>query len=413
MHFLLIHAYFLPPDAPGSIRWNEMGRVWAEEGHRLTVITGTIDYISGQPYQANSFTNQQPHPSIRVIRVPISHRYRSGKFGRLWAYFTFFVNSLLAGLRLRHQHFDGVIATSPPLLVGLTGWLVATLYRKPFVFEIRDLWPDAPIQMGYLQHPLNTRIAYLLERFLYRHADRIVVVTSAFQHLLIKQKKVAADKIIVIPNGADFALTNGIAQSLDLTSFRQQHSMNDDFWVVYAGAHGPANGLSVLLQAADQLRDDPIQFLLIGNGPEKERLQAEAHRLQLHNVHFRDARPKTDVLPFILAADAGIVIMQPLPIFDTMLSTKLFDYFACHKPVLTAIDGLTRELVEDVNAGIYLNPSKPAEWAEKILTYFTTTNLNQQGENGYLLAKQYFDRQSLAKTYLAEIIQLEANHSPK
>ena len=408
MHLLLIHAYFLPTEAPGSIRWNDMARMWANEGHRLTVIAGTIDYISGKPYQANDLTGEAMHPNIRVIRAGMSHQYSSGKLGRLWAYFTFFVNSLWTGLRLRHQLFDAVIATSPPLSVGLTGWLLAAYYRKPVVVEIRDLWPDAPIQMGYLRHPLTIKLAYQLERFLYRRADRIVVVTTAFRQLLIEQKKVEADKLIVIPNGADFVQIEAIIRSLDVTVFRKQHGMSNGFWIIYAGSHGIANGLPALLQVADQLRHAPVQFLLVGNGPEKEKLQAEARRLQLPNMHFRDAGPKTDVLPFILAADAGLVIMQPLPIFGTMLSAKLFDYFACRKPVLTAIGGLTCTLVETANAGLYLDPAKPAEWAEKLLTYLNTADLHQQGENGYRLAKQQFDRQALALAYLNGIKQLVA-----
>lgn len=407
MNLLLIHAYFLPPNAPGSVRWNEMSRLWAEAGHQLTVIAGNIDYTTGQPYQYDTNCSEEAYSTSHLIRVPMSRQYQNGSFGRIWAYFVFFFTSLWAGLKLRHQHFDVVIATSPPLTIGLTGWLLARLWRKPLLLEIRDLWPDAPIQMGYVHNWLARWLAYGLEAFLYHQANHIVVLTPAFQQWLITRKQVDVCKITIIPNGADFQLTEDIAHSLDVVAFRRQHDMMGGFWVVYAGAHGLANGLLAMLRVAKKLQQTPVQFLFIGDGPEKNRLQAEAQRLQVTNVRFADAYPKKMVLSFILAADAGLVMMQPLPIFDTMLSAKLFDYFACRKPVLSGIGGLSRNVVESANAGQYIDPAQPEDWVQKLSVYFQQPEVGrQQGENGYQLARKQFDRERLATRYLDVISQL-------
>lgn len=409
MHFLLIHAYFLPPEAPGSIRWNEMSRLWTEAGHRLTVITGDIDYTTGNPYSKDTIRqeNQEPQPGIRIIRVPMSRHYQHGPVGRLWAYLTFLLTSIWAGLTRCQEQVDALIATSPPLTVGITGWLLARWYGKPLILEIRDLWPDAPIQMGYLRHPVTQWLAFRLEAFLYQQAQHLVVLTSAFQQVLCERKRVSPNKITIIPNGADLPLVEQLCRQQHNRAFRQQHGMEEGFWIVYAGAHGPANGLSVLLQVADQLRQLPVYFLLIGDGPAKPRLQAEARRRQLPNIRFKDALTKKAVLPYILAADAGLVIMQPQSIFDTMLSAKLFDYMACQKPVLTAINGLSRSLITDANAGQFVDPANPDTWRSTIATYLANPDLAaQQGANGYQLVKQLYNRNSLAKHYLKILTHL-------
>lgn len=403
MHVLLVHPYFLPPGAAGSVRWNEMTRHWVVSGHRVTVLAGSVDYLSGKIHQAtdNQSENKQVASGIRVIRVSMSRFYNRGRWGRLWAYWTFFWNSLGAGLFWVNGPVDVMLATSPPLTAGLTGYLLARLRGKPFVLEIRDLWPDAPVELGYLTNPFLIRIAHWLERFLYRKAAHIITLTPAFRHVLVTQKGVLPSRCTTISNGADFDLTHSLSEAVDRDKFREQHDLAGRFWVVYTGAHRFANGLPAMIEAAETMKDKPIGFLMIGDGPEKAKLQAETIRRGLINIRFLPAVPKPDVLRWIAAADAGLVIMQPMPIFKTMLSAKLFDYLACGKPVLTAIDGLTRQLAEHHEFGVFVDPENPASWHKQICSYIAQPILGKKhGDNGFRYAQQNANRTTLAHHYL-------------
>nr|WP_293834602.1 glycosyltransferase family 4 protein [uncultured Arsenicibacter sp.] len=399
MHILLLHQYFLPEHSPGSIRWNELVHYWADEGHRITVLAGTIDYMTGNPYAGK---NEISFPaSVRIIRVRVPGCYQAGAAGRLWAYCCFLINSLWHGWFITDQSVNVIIASSPPLTIGLAGWILSVKARVPLILELRDLWPDARVQLGYLRHPLLRRAAYRLERFLYRKAAHLVVLTEDFKHVLINRKGISAARITVIPNGADLSMVEAGKRLFDREAFRKEQAMATGFWIIYAGAHGPANGLTALLDAATCLRHTPVRFLLIGDGPMKKQLQALAFHRNLTNVRFHASKSKKEVLPFLLAADAGLVMMQPKPLFNTMLSAKLFDYLACGLPVLTAIDGLTRTLLTDAGAGLFLDPTQPDTW-EKCLTPLLTDPavVRQYSRNARQLAVTSFDRQTQAHTYI-------------
>ena len=403
MHILLIHPYFLPPGAAGSVRWNETARHWAAAGHRVTVLAGSVDYLTGKTYQNtdNQPETEQSEAGIRVVRVRISSLYNRGRWGRLWAYWTFFWNGLWAGLFRVGNDVDLVLATSPPLTAGLTGWLLARLRNKPFVLEIRDLWPDAPVQLGYLTNPFLIRMAYWLERFLYRKATHIVTLTPAFEHVLIHKKNVPANQCTTILNGPDVRLTDTVLRDFDRAAFRAENELEGRFWVIYAGAHGPANGLTALIEAAETMRDKSVGFLLLGDGSEKAHLQMEVARRGLTNVRFLPAVPKFEVLRWIAAADAGLVIMQPLPVFQTMLSAKLSDYLACGIPVLTAINGLTRQLIDQQGLGLFIDPKNPASWYKQICLYIAQPMLHKEhSDNGRTYAQKTANRLELAHRYL-------------
>ncbi|OIN60277.1 glycosyltransferase family 4 protein [Arsenicibacter rosenii] len=399
MHILLLHQYFLPEHAAGSTRWNELVRHWANAGHQITILAGSVDYASGKPY--NGKTEMALPASVRILRARVPATYQSGTAGRLWAYFGFLINSLWTGWSATEHSVHIVVASSPPLTIGLTGWLLAAKSGVPLVLELRDLWPDAPIELGFLRHSLLRWAAYRLEQFLYRKATHLVALTEAFKHVLINQKRMPAKRITVIPNGADFSQLQAVQRLFDRDAFRKEHHMEAGFWIIYAGAHGPANGLSILLDAADRLRHTPVRFLLIGDGPEKNALQHRAFQLKLTNVRFETSRPKKEVLPFILAADAGMVIMQPKPLFDTMLSAKLFDYLGCGLPVLTAINGLTRQLLTEAEAGLFLDPERPETWEGNLKPLLTNPVLHQQySQQAIRLATYRFNRSEQAQAYI-------------
>jgi glycosyltransferase involved in cell wall biosynthesis len=408
MHILLIHQFFLKDHEGGGARWNEMTRIWIECGHSVTVLAGNVHYMSGPGNERQpAFSEYTSAGGARVISCYVAPGYHSGFVGRIWSYLSFVLSALFAGLFLVKTKCDAVIVTSPPLFVGVAGWWIAIVKRIPFVFEVRDLWPESAIETGVLKNRLLIRLSFWLEAILYRKSSLINVLTPAFRDFLINTKRVRTEKIILIPNAADFVLADKIYAGQDRNAFRNNLGWENRFVLIYAGAHGVSNSLTQILRAAALLSDTNAHFVLIGDGPEKRSLIAEAHAKGLNNITFIDPLPKPEVLKYICAADAGMSVLKQAEIFKTIYSNKTFDYFSCQKPVLLAIDGASRELVESANAGVFVEPENPQDLAGKIRYYMDNPSVAaSQGVNGYLFAKKHFDREVLAKQYLTHIIQM-------
>lgn len=413
MKILLIHQYFLEEDDPGGSRFNEMVKVWSNEGHQISVLAGMMHYGGNEKREEykGKFTAKKKQGDITVWRSHVSELYNSNFIGRMWGYFSFVFSSLYTGLFKVKGHYDVIIVTSPPLFVGITGYLISKLKRIPFVFEIRDLWPESAIDTGVLKNTGLIKMAYKFEKFIYRKASLINVLTPAFRKKLIEEKSVPKDKIIYIPNAADFSLSDELLESFDVAKFKREEGLVGKFIITYVGAHGVANHLQQLVEAAKLLEDTNAHFLLIGQGMEKKKLIKLAKHLNCINISFIDPVPKSDVFKYILASDIGTSVLKNVDTFKTIYSNKTFDYMSCKKPILMAIDGVSRELVEDADAGVFVEPENPQDFAFKVRTYMDNqTLLEKQGVNGYIYAKKHFDRNVLAKKYLFEMANIINQH---
>ncbi len=411
MRILLIHQYFLEQNDGGGSRWNEMSRMWALNGHEVTVLAGMVHYTTGvksQRYKGKYvFEDRYPEGNIRVIRSHVSELYNASFLGRLWGYFSFVFSSLYAGIIHAREKYDVIIVTSPPLFVGITAYLLSKLKGVPFVFEVRDLWPESAIDTGVVKSNVIIKIAYWFESFIYKKAHLINVLTPAFRDALIK-KAVPEKKIILIPNAGDFELVNKVGKDFDVIAFRNKNNVSkDSFVITYVGAHGVANHLDQILETANILRYKNVVFWLIGDGMEKNRLKLKANQMGLMNVIFFDPVAKAEVFKYILASDMGASVLKQADAFKTVYSNKTFDYMSCKKPIFMAIDGVSRRLVEEADAGVYVEPENANDFASKILLYQKDPDrILRQGENGYNYARKNFDRQLLAKKYLTEIINI-------
>jgi len=410
MHILLIHQYFLEKDDPGGSRFNEMTRVWASTGHRVTVIGGMVHYATGkkrEKHKGRFIARETYDAGITVYRCHVSEAYNTNFLGRLWAYFSFVFSSIICGLFRARQRYDVVVVTSPPLFVGITGYVLSRLKRIPLVFEIRDLWPESAIDTGVLTNRTIIRFAYWFEGFIYRKSKLINTLTPAFRHKLITEKGVPAGKVVMIPNAADFSLSEQLLHTFDAEAFRREKGWTGRFVVTYVGAHGVANHLIQLVEAAELLRDTPALFLLIGDGMQKPMLREEVRRRNLTNVQFVDSVPKQEVFKYILASDLGTSVLKKTDTFKTIYSNKTFDYMSCRKPILMVIDGVSRELVEAARCGVYAEPENAADIAAKIRVYLGANGqLAREGANGYAYARQHFDRAHLAGRYLEELARI-------
>ncbi|MCF0061991.1 glycosyltransferase family 4 protein [Dyadobacter chenwenxiniae] len=409
MHILLIHQYFLEDQAGGGSRWNEMSRIWIEEGHTVTVLAGmghymhvTSDYNGGR-----YFLKQTNRDGVKVVRCYVSNSSDGQFLSRVFAQFSFLFSAVWGCLFYARDKYDIVLCTSPPLFAGVAGLLISWIKGVDFVLEIRDLWPESAIETGVLQNKTFIRAAFWLERFLYKKAKAINVLTPAFETTLIEQKRINPGKLWLIPNASDFKLSDEVSRTFDRNILRKELGWEGRFVVIYVGAHGMANHLIQIIETAELLQNTAAHFMLIGDGAEKAYLMEETKRRNLNNVRFKDTVSKANVFKYILAADAGASVLMKTDVFKTVYSNKTFDYFACRKPVLLAIDGVSRELVEAADAGMFVEPENPKDFAEKILIYLKNpARALRHGSNGHAYAREHFDREFLAREYLKNIQKL-------
>ncbi len=392
MHILLIHQAFAALDEPGGTRHHELARFLSGEGHRVTVIASPVSYLTGEaglPAGKKS-PSDTLEENITILRAYTYQALHKSFVHRVAAFFSFMVSSFFLGLKVKEV--DLVWGTSPPIFQGWTAWMLARLKRAPFLFEVRDLWPEFAIAVGVLKNPTLIKMSLWLERFLYRHADRVVVNSPGFVDHVTSR---GARSVELIPNGADPAM---FAVSESGEAFRRQHHLEDSFVVLYAGAHGMSNDLSVVLEAAKSLESRPeIKVVLLGDGKEKTNLLAQSEMLRLDNVLFLPPVPKTEMPAALAGADACLAILKPLDAYKTTYPNKVFDYMAAARPVVLAIDGVIREVVESAGCGIYVPPGDSMKLAAAIISLADDRDrCRKMGLAGRCYLEQKFSRTAIA-----------------
>jgi lipopolysaccharide/colanic/teichoic acid biosynthesis glycosyltransferase len=405
---LIVHQYYLMPGAPGGSRFNEMAAAWSRAGHDVTVIAGALDYATGETparFRGRWLTREQDG-AVAVWRCYVPSSYNKSYLGRALAFVGFAMSAATAALRAgRH---DVVVATSPPLLAVLPGWMAARcrLRPSPWVFEVRDLWPESAITTGVLdERSAITRLLFALEHWAYRHATRVNVLTPAFADNIVARGLAPRDKITEIPNGADV----DVFKPADASALRSTLGWTDRFVALYAGAHGRANAIGQLVSAAERLKHRPeILIATVGDGPERAEWQRAASEKGLTNIVFLGARPKSEMPGYVNAADAGLAVLQRNPTFKTVYPNKVFDYMACERPVVLAIDGVARRLVcDNAQAGIFAEPEDPDAIAGAIEALADDrARCRTLAESGRRWVLAHATREALAAKYLSILEEL-------
>jgi glycosyltransferase involved in cell wall biosynthesis len=389
--------------APAA-RAAELARHWASSGHEPTILTGFPNHPTGcvPPEWRSRFRRllyRETADGVRVVRTwlwPLPNRQA---YERALNYSSFCASAALSGLTIPKP--DVVIGTSPQLLVGLSAWWIARLKRAPFVFEVRDLWPESLVAVGMgdsdsLLHRTLGRIA----GFLYRQSDHIVVVTPAFKDHLIKHWAIAPEKISIVENGVE---TDLFQPAVDFSAKRKELGVEDRFLVCYVGTMGWAHGLETLIEAAAllQTRAPLVQFLLIGEGADKARIQALAQERELTNLTFLDQQPRERIPEFISASDACLVLLRKTDVFKTVIPTKMLEFMACARPLILAVDGQARSIMDAAQAGIHVEPENPGALADAILQLAGDVELRSRlGKNGRNYIVDKFSRRQTAETYV-------------
>jgi glycosyltransferase involved in cell wall biosynthesis len=347
MHVLVIHQVFAGPDDPGGTRHYEIGRYLVEHGHRVTVIASAVKYLTGEMVGPAS---ENAPAGMRIVRLAGRQDLHRSFRARARAYVDFAVRAYWAAMKV--PDVDVVWGTSPPLVQLLPAWLASRRCPGGFLLEERDLWPEFAVEMGVVRDGLLSKAALRMKRFLYGRARRIVINSPGFLPF-IRGYGVPPEKIEVVPNGVDVTQFDPATRG---TAIREAWNASDRFIVLYAGALGPANGLEVVLDAAERLRDTTTLFVLVGDGKFRGELLKAAEARGLANVRFAQAQPKRMMPNIVAAADACLATLRDIPLFRTTYPNKVFDYMAAGRPVLLGIDGVIRRVVEEAGAGVFVQP---------------------------------------------------------
>ncbi len=404
MKVLYLSQYFPPEMGAPAGRVAELSRLWAREGHEVTVLTGFPNHPTGVvPHEyRNKFrrlVTREKIEGVNLVRTWLFPFPNRRAHERVLNYSSFFLSSASTGLFLSRP--DAVIATSPQLLVALSGWWLAWLKRVPFVFEVRDLWPESLAAVGAgSANSLLHRVLAEIARFLYRNSDRVVVVTPAFKEYLIEHWSVPREKISVVEHAVRADLFTPHIPHADL---RRDLGAEGRFVVSYIGTLGMAHGLETVVEAASRLQQTApaVLFVLAGEGTEKQRIRAMARSRGLTNLRFVDQQPREKVPAYICASDACLVLLKKKELFNTVLPTKLLEFMSCARPVILGVDGHARQIVQEANAGIFVEPGNSRHLATAVMRLAADPAWGASlGRNGRRYVQQRFSYQRTAKAYL-------------
>lgn len=398
---LLLLSHYYPPEMGGcGSRMHGLAKWLVRSGHEVTVITGFPNYPAGKidKQYRGKWTATDELDGVRIIYSWIYASPESGKLPRLMNYFSFVFSSMVAGVFLR-QPFDVIVATSPPLFLGLSGWMISRLRRRPWILDIRDIWPDVAVEAGeFKPNSFMVRWGSRLERFLYRRATHITVVTNAKRENL-GRKSVPAPKISVVENGVDLDVLQRVSEDCQAGSpFRSEHGLEGKFLVSYAGLFGVFQGLDVVLAAARQLLEESdVHFVMVGEGVKRAELLAYADDHGLHNVTFLPLQPRDKLLPLIHESDAMLVPLVNEQLVDAVPS-KLLEAWGCGKGVIYIGSGEAESLVRECEGGIVIAPGSPTKIADAIRDMrHGVLDYLPWGERGHQFVKQRFERSILAR----------------
>ena len=410
MKILYVSQYFPPEMGAPAARAAELSRHWAAMGHDVTVLTGFPNHPTGVVPENWRSRLRRLHyvetvDGVCVVRTWLWPLPNRKAHERIRNYASFCISAAISGLALNKP--DVVIATSPQLLCALAGWWLSWWKRVPFVFEVRDLWPESLAAVGAgASGGLLHRALGAIAGFLYRRADRIVVVSPAFKDRLIRYWKVPAEKIATVENGVEtdiFRLDPAAAK------VREELNVSDRFLICYIGTMGNAHGLETLIVAAEELQNalPSAMFLLIGEGAEKDQLVKLAAARGLSNVQFLGQQPRERIPAYVSAADLCLVMLRKTELFKTVIPTKLLEYMACQRPVMVAVDGQARQIAEAAGAGVFVEPEDSKALVKAILDLSARPeDMRRMGASGRQHILNNFSREKKARDYIDMLVTI-------
>jgi len=394
MHILYIHQHFATPAGSTGTRSYEFARRWVKAGHKVTLIAGHYD-IGGLQVDKTLYQKQNIE-GINVVVVGSKYSNKQAYLRRVISFLSFCLLSIYAGLRTKNV--DMIYASSTPLTVGITALVIKWVKHIPFVFEVRDQWPEIPIELGIITNRFLIKILLWLEKIIYKNCSSLIALSpgqaDGIRAVLTEEKS-----IMVIPNSCD---TDVFTPDIDGSAIRQKRDWGDKLVLLHAGAMAKVNGLDFVIDATERLKEhSDIMFVLIGDGNQKPFLESRIKKLGLTNVEILSSVPKQELPEFYAAADIGLVIIGNFPIIEHNSANKFFDSLSAGKPVLLNYSGWQRKILESNKAGLGCTLCNLDEFVQKVL-YLNShrPQVEQMGQNARQVATKEFNRDNLAKKAL-------------
>jgi len=397
MNILYFHQHFSTPNGSVGIRSYEMARRLLKHGHQVTMVCGS--YGGGETGLTADFVKGRREgvvAGINIIEFDLAYSNADGLVKRAGTFLKFALKSI--GIALTHK-YDLVFATTTPLTAGIPGIFARWLRGKPFVFEVRDLWPELPKEMGVITNPLVLAAMSALEWCSYRSAHRCIGLSPGIVEG-IKKRGVKASKVEIVPNGCDLTIFAD-----EVTAWRPDGVADNDLMAVFTGTHGQANGLDAALNAAVELKKrgrDDIKLVLVGQGKLKESLQTRAKQEGLDNVIFHPPVNKSKLAELMKGADIGLQLLANIPAFYYGTSpNKFFDYISAGLPVLNNYPGWLAGMINDNNCGYAIEPDNAQAFADALENAADNKeSLPEMGQRAQALAKRDFNRHNLADKWV-------------
>ncbi len=402
LRILYISHYFPPEVNAPAVRVSQFSRIWNELGHQVTVATGFPNHPHGviPPEYRGKLSATENHDGVTVLRSYVYAAPNKGFARRILNYLSFMLSAIVSCI-FRSGKQDVVIATSPQFFVAVAGYVISVFKRAPFIFEVRDVWPEEIVAVGAMKRGLVIKLLEHIEMFLYRRATMIVAVAQGTVDILTR-RGVPANKIVLVTNGVDF---ERFSQAIDDHEIRDRHDLNGHFLVSYIGTHGMAHNLGTVIGAANRLRTrDDIRFLFVGDGADKENLVATTNRLKLANVTFVPQQGRNRIAQYYAASDLCLVPLRKADLFTKNIPSKIYEVMASGKPMLIGAMGESKNLVEKAHAGIAVEPDNDLDLSEKIAQMADNRGLAEElGANGRDFARRNCCHRDLAVKYLSHL----------
>ena len=398
MKILFITDNFPPEVNAPATRTYEHAQEWIKLGAEVTVITCAPNFPHGNVYKGykNKLYQKEMMEGVEVIRVWSYITANSGFVKRVIDYVSFGFSAFWVGLFLK---YDIVIATSPQFFTTWAAWGLSKIRRKPWIFELRDLWPESIKTVGAMKQGIIIERLEKIELALYCDATRVIAVTDAFKANLVS-RGIDATKIDVITNGSNVSLFYPRPKDQELL---EQYNLKDKFIIGYIGTHGMAHNLDFIVRAIAHIKDEHIHFLFIGDGAMKQKIVELANSLELKNITFLDSITKEEVPRYLAICDISLAPLKKEDNFKMVIPSKIFEASAMQKPTLLGVQGQAQEIIEKYNAGLCFEPENEADFIHKVMQLKNDPVKYQELQKGCVKLAEAYDRKKLATQMLAII----------
>ena len=386
MKVLLLHQHFKTPERGGALRSYYLAKALVESGVKVQVITAHNE----------KFFKSENTEGIEVSYLPIDYDNRFGFVARSWS----FLKYVWGAIRLSNQYKDAdyCYAISVPLTVGLAAQWIKWRHKIPYLFEVGDLWPDAPVQMGFIRNYFFSSLLYQLEKSIYRSARSVIALSPSIQFAI--ERKIPGKIVHLLPNMADCIYYTPEEKDAGLV---EKYKVKEKFVISYIGAVGLANGLDYLLECANASRkaELPIHFIICGDGALLDRLKGNVKHMGLVNLSFVDFANRDGVKEVLNVTDAAFICYKPVPVLETGSPNKFFDGLAAGKLIIINFGGWIRKEIEENNCGVYVDPHQPTDFVKKIKPFLSGQGLlNEYQRASRQLAEKKYSRSLLSKKFV-------------